>query len=85
MYDTMASVIWRVKGTEHCFTIEEQALNHISHGNYKEHFQKALENFRLDYLSWFKDEMYKECKWKYEYEQQYGKFIIPDKDNESKG
>ena len=23
-YDTMASVVWRIKGTEHCFTIVEQ-------------------------------------------------------------
>lgn len=26
-YDTTVSVIWRVKGTEHCFTIGEQKLN----------------------------------------------------------
>lgn len=80
-YDTMVSVIWKIKGTDHCFTIFEQRLNHISHGDYKAHFKEALENFRIDYLSWFKDEMYRNCEWKYEYEKQYGKLIIPDKDN----
>ena len=84
-YDNMVSVIWKIKGTDHCFTIFEQRLNHISHGDYKAHFKEALEKFRIDYLSWFKDEMYRNCEWKYEYEKQYGKLIIPDKDNESKG
>lgn len=83
-YDTMVSVIWKIKGTEHCFTIFEQRLNHISHGDYKAHFKEVLENFRIDYLSWFKDEMYRNCEWKYEYEKQYGKLIIPDKDNGGK-
>ena len=80
-YDNMVSVIWKIKGTDHCFTIFEQRLNHISHGDYKAHFKEALEKFRIDYLSWFKDEMYRNCEWKYEYEKQYGKLIIPDKDN----
>ena len=84
MFDTMLSVIWRVKGTEHCFTIFEQKLNHISHGDYKAHFKEVLENFRIDYLNWFKDEQYKESQWKYDYAKQYNRFIIPDKDNESK-
>lgn len=83
-YDTMVSVIWKIKGTDHCFTIFEQRLNHISHGDYKAHFKETLENFRIDYLSWFKDEMYRNCEWKYEYEKQYGKLIIPDKDNGGK-
>lgn len=83
-YDTMVSVIWKIKGTDHCFTIFEQRLNHISHGDYKAHFKEALEKFRIDYLSWFKDEMYRNCEWKYEYEKQYGKLIIPDKDNGGK-
>lgn len=83
-YDNMVSVIWKIKGTDHCFTIFEQRLNHISHGDYKAHFKEALEKFRIDYLSWFKDEMYRNCEWKYEYEKQYGKLIIPDKDNGGK-
>ena len=83
-YDNMVSVIWKIKGTDHCFTIFEQRLNHISHGDYKAHFKEALEKFRIDYLSWFKDEMYRNCEWKYEYEKQYGKLIIPDNDNGGK-
>ena len=83
-YDNMVSVIWKIKGTDHCFTIFEQRLNHISHGDYKAHFKEALEKFRIDYLSWFKDEMYRNCEWKYEYEKQYGKLIIPDHDNGGK-
>ena len=83
-YDNMVSVIWKIKGTDHCFTIFEQRLNHISHGDYKAHFKEAMEKFRIDYLSWFKDEMYRNCEWKYEYEKQYGKLIIPDKDNGGK-
>lgn len=77
-YDTMRSIVWRVKGTEHCFTIEEQRLNILSGGNYKEHFKKALEGFRKDYLSWFVDDEYKDCQWKYEYEKQFGKLILPE-------
>lgn len=83
-YDTMASVVWRIKGTTHCFTIEEQQLNHLTHGDYKEHFTKALEGFRLDYLSWFRDDMYRDCDWKYEYRKQYGNIIIPEKDSDNK-
>ena len=80
-FDTMLSIVWKVRGTEHCFTIEERRLNQLSHGNYKQHFKEALEAFRKDYLSWFTDDMYKDCEWKYEYERQFGKLIKPDKDN----
>ena len=80
-YDTMRSIVWRVKGTTHSFTIEEQRLNHLTHGNYKAHFKKVLERFRIDYLNWFKDEQYKDCQWKYEYQQQFDRFIIPDQNN----
>lgn len=75
MYDTMISVVWRVKGTTHCFTIPEQRLNHISHGDYAKHFTKALEAFRTDYLSWFSDDEYKDCTWKEDYRKQFGRFI----------
>ena len=83
-FDTLVSIVWRVKGTEHCFTIPEQRINQLSHGNYAEHFKKALEAFRLDYLSWFRDEQYKDCEWKYEYQQQFGNLIVEDRDNKSK-
>lgn len=82
-YDPMVSVVWRIKGTTHCFTIEEQRLNQLSHGDYKAHFKKALEAFRIDYLSWFTRDEYKNCEWKYEYQQQFERFIIPDENNKS--
>ena len=85
-YDTTLSVVWRVKGTEHCFSIGEQRLNVISHGHYKEHFEKALEGFREDYLSWFQSEEYDGCQWRDEYKKQFDRLIIgeQDKDNRDK-
>lgn len=77
-YDMTVSVIWRVKGTTHCFTISEQKLNQISHANYQKHFEEVLTNFRIDYLNWFTDPRYKDAKWKYEYERQFSKFILPE-------
>lgn len=77
-YDPMASVVWRVRGTSHCFTIYEQRLNHISHGDYKKHFQEALEGFAKDYNSWFSDKQYEGCGWRDEYEKQFGRFIKRD-------
>jgi len=85
-YDTTLSVVWRVKGTNHCFSIGEQRLNVISNGHYKEHFEKALEGFRQDYLSWFTDEMYEGCQWRDEYKQQFDRLIIKEQhtDNPNK-
>lgn len=74
-YDPTRSIVWRVKGTTHTFTIGEQTLNMLSGGDYKKHFKEVLENFRLDYLSWFKEEEYKDADWKNEYEAQYGRLI----------
>lgn len=74
-YDTMLSVVWRVKGTTHCFVIPEQKLNVMSNGDYKKHFKEALAGFRADYLSWFTDEDYDGCEWRNEYKQQYGRLI----------
>lgn len=86
-YDPTLSVVWRVKGTEHCFTIGEHRLNTISNGDYKQHFKKVLEGFRKDYLSWFTEEEYRNCDWRNEYARQFSRFILPDtdKDNTSKG
>ena len=78
-YDTVLSVVWRVKGTTHCFTIGEKHLNLISNGDYKKHFTEALQNFREDYLSWFEDDEYKDAEWREEYRRQYGRFIIERK------
>ena len=84
-YDPMVSVVWRVKGTTHCFTMYEQRMNVLSHGKYSEHFKKALEGFREDYLSWFEDEFYEECQWKYEYQREFGRFIKPKEKSDNKG
>ena len=75
-YDPLLSIVWRVKDTTHSFVIPEQRLNVISHGNYNEHFKKALEAFRKDYLSWFTDEEYSGCEWREDYRLQYERFII---------
>jgi hypothetical protein len=84
-YDTTVSVIWRVKGTEHCFTIGEQKLNQISHANYPKHFEEVLANFRIDYLHWFTNPLYKDADWKYEYERQFSKFILPEGNESNQG
>jgi hypothetical protein len=86
-YDTMVSVVWRVKGTQHCFTIGEQKLNQISNANYKKHFEEVLTNFRIDYLNWFEDPIYKDAEWKYEYQRQFSGLILPkgSKDPEYNG
>ena len=80
-YDTTLSVVWRIEGTTHCFSIGEQRINVLSNGDYKKHFTEVLENFRKDYLSWFKDEEYENAEWKYEYKRQYGSLIEEGEDN----
>jgi len=80
-YDTTLSVVWRVKGTTHCFTIGEQRLNVLSNGDYKKHFTQILENFREDYLSWFTKKEYENAEWKYEYKEQFGDLIEENRDN----
>lgn len=84
-YDTTVSVIWRVKGTEHCFTISEQKLNVLSHANYQKHFEEVLRNFRIDYLNWFTDPTYENADWKYEYKRQFDRFILPETDGNKEG
>lgn len=77
-FDTQASIVWRIKGTSHTFSIYERRLNVFSNGNYKKHFEEVLENFREDYLSWFEDPAYDKVQWKYEYQSQFGNLIIPN-------
>lgn len=74
-YDIMTSLCWRVKGTNHTFTIYENKLKEISKDNYAKHFTETLEAFREDYLSWFKEEEYKDCEWKWEYKREFGEYI----------
>jgi hypothetical protein len=51
-----------------------QRLDFLSSGNYKEHFERALEVFRDDYLQWSKDNF--DIDWKQDYEKQFNKFIL---------
>lgn len=74
-YDTMASVCWRVKGTTHTFTIYEHKLKVSNKDDYAKHFTEILEAFREDYLSWFKEEEYRDCEWKWDYKREYGEYI----------
>ncbi len=84
-YDTFGSVVWRIKGTTHTFTIYEKELNErIKGGNYAKHFKETLEGFREDYLSWWKSSEYEGCDWREDYRKQYGKLIIEKtEDNQS--
>lgn len=86
-FDPLGSVVWRIKGTTHTFSIYEKELNErIKDGDYAAHFKEVLEGFRKDYLSWWKDKRYEGCEWRDEYKAEYGNLIEPDgdKDNESK-
>ena len=56
-------------------------MNVLSNGDYKKHFTQTLENFREDYLSWFREKEYENAEWKYEYRDQFGELIEGDKDN----
>lgn len=78
VHDPMLSIVWRIKGTTHTFSIYERRLNIISHANYKAHFTEALENFRQDYLSWFEQEGWEQTDWVKEYQSQYGDLIQQD-------
>ena len=65
---------WRVKGTQHTFTISIVRLDFLSEGNYKTHFNDVLEIFKEDYLAWKKEGF--NTDWSREYQQQYFRFII---------
>lgn len=78
-FDPQLSVVWRIKGTTHTFSMYERNLNVISHGDYKKHFEEVLGNFRYEYLNWFKDEDFRNAQWKYDYKKQYGNLILPEK------
>jgi len=84
-FDTMSSVVWRVKGTQHTFCVYEKFLNELTHSKYEEHFEKTLEVFRKDYLSWWEEPEYEGCEWRDEYKRQFEKFIRRDEEGENKG
>ena len=64
---------WRVKGTQHTFRISYQSLNELSHGDYGNHIEYALENFRQEYLSWAAGGFTEE--WMVEYHQEYRNYL----------
>ena len=68
------SYYWRVKGTQHTFIIPVSRLDYVSSGDYKTHFEDALETFREDYLSW-KEQGFP-ANWAREYREQFYRFII---------
>jgi len=65
---------WRVRGTYHTFTIPMIRLDFLSSGNYTQHFENILENFREDYISW--QEQGIQSEWVREYLHQFSKFIV---------
>lgn len=64
---------WRVKGTEHTFSIPVLLLNQLSKGNYESHIEYVLENFREEYLSWAAGGFIAE--WMVEYHREYRNYI----------
>ena len=64
---------WRVEGTEHTFRISLQTLNEHSKGNYEEHIEYVLENFRSEYLSWAAQGFPE--SWMVEYHFEYRNFV----------
>lgn len=68
------SYYWRVKGTTHTFVIPIARMDFLSGGDYKKHFNYALEGFREDYLAW-KEEGFT-TEWSREYSNQYSGFIV---------
>ena len=68
------SYYWRVKGTKHTFVIPLVRLDYLSAGDYKKHFEEALNTFREDYLQW-KSEGFN-SPWAKEYQKQFSQFIL---------
>ena len=65
---------WRVKGTQHTFVIPIIRMDFLSSGDYKKHFEDALETFRKDYVNW-KDEGFV-TEWSREYHKEFSGFIV---------
>jgi hypothetical protein len=73
-YENFPSYCWRVKGTNHTFVIAISRLDYVSNGNYKQHFEEFLEDFREDYLKWSKENFI--YPWQQEYYKQFHNLII---------
>jgi hypothetical protein len=66
-------VNWRVKGTQHTFTIPLMRLHYLSEGNYAKHFEEVLYSFRQQYKDW-ETEGFK-YEWTREYRDQFKNYI----------
>ena len=74
IFNGIPSYLWRVKGTQHTFTIPVSRIDFVSQGDYKTHFEYALEDFREAYISW-KEQGFS-TPWAREYRDQFYQFII---------
>lgn len=67
--------VWRIKGTQHTFSIPAKRLNFLSSGDYAQHFERVLETFKEeDYQQW-KDLRFI-LPWMREYEKEYSDYIL---------
>ncbi len=73
-YIGISCCCWRVKGTLHTFIIPISRIDYLSSGDYKKHFENALENFKEDFIDWKNEGFIYE--WEREYRDQYSNFII---------
>ena len=64
---------WRVKGTEHVFRIPLKVFYEHDKGDYEGHFEKVLEQFRIDYLDWYKGGFQE--AWMQNYRKQFKNYI----------
>lgn len=64
---------WRVKGTEHTFTILFSKLNELSQGDVEKHIEEFLETFRQELIGWCTGGL--KQPWMREYYEQYKSFI----------
>jgi len=74
VYGDIPSYYWRVKGTTHTFVIPIIRIDFLSSGDYKKHFENALETFREDYISWKNEGFITE--WARDYRKQFSRLII---------
>lgn len=74
VYGAIPSYYWRVKGTQHTFIIPIIRIDYLSSGNYKKHFEDALETFREDFIEWKKEGF--NTNWARDYQGQFSRFII---------
>ena len=74
IYGGVSCYCWRVKGTQHTFIIAVARIDYVSSGDYKKHFENALEVFREDYIEWKNEGFIHE--WARDYRNQFSKFII---------